>query len=113
MSQPSLAVGAETEREKEGKGLVTDDARESAIGNGRQGRVLRILYLFCGEKRWGDLEHWLEEKSGDGELHFVGIDVVRKKAHDLTKAISTSLWRHPRARLSREPGFRGNLARLR
>ena len=70
----------------EATGIVTGDSNAASVPPGCNGRELRVLYVFAGAAREGDLHHWLQRFRGRQGLEVREVDVVRGPGFDLSKA---------------------------
>ena len=63
---------------------MNDTVCEQSPGAEHSG-VLRVMYLFAGRKRVGDLGDWLDRKAGSDKLLLDQVDIIRGKQCDLAK----------------------------
>ena len=73
---PGLVQGGEAQ---------ADDAGWVSPPGAPDSGELRVLYVFAGRARDGDLGFWLQALAGGCLLRLVEVDVVRRPADDLMK----------------------------
>ena len=77
---PSLLEGT-----REGEDSVTCEAAGGLSQPIARGGVLRVLYVFSGAPREGDLEDWLKHLAEGRGVEVKAIDILRHSKQDLTK----------------------------
>ena len=77
---PDPETPRETQRRATG-----DVAAVPPSGRPAGDRVLRVLYLFAGVPREGDMSSWLAALAGQDRVEIKNVDIQRNKADDLTK----------------------------
>ena len=70
----------------EGEKVAADDAdtMKGVIMNG--GGQLRVLYVFAGRARDGDIRAWIRDQAEGRAWELDGYDLLRSRKQDLSKA---------------------------